>query len=172
MTFKEFEKFQEDILQEVIDMGQTKGKEYAYEGKDRFQNFNEDAADNDLPRLICAMIHFSKHLRAIKGFIRNRRTFSDEPIRGRLVDAINYLTLIAGMIWEDNLFSPNLPMQDDYPKFESDSLLPLQHIPSRIDSIVIKDCKFSGPYESNPGNVDTNMYPPEIMIQGNKFEGI
>lgn len=102
MTHKDFDNFQEKLLAEVTAMGQTKGKEYASE-TDRFDNFNQDAADNDIDRLKAANIFLNKHMRAIKSYIRKGQTYSNEPIRGRIVDAITYLTLIAGMIEESEL---------------------------------------------------------------------
>jgi hypothetical protein len=100
MTFEEFDKFQAELLAEVVEMKNTKGKEYAA-GGDRFANFNEDAKDNGIHRLAAASIFLNKHMRSIKSYVRNGQTFSTETIRGRIVDAIAYLTLIAGMIEEE-----------------------------------------------------------------------
>jgi len=102
MTFEEFDKFQRKLIDEVIVMRDTKGKEYAHEG-DRFGNFNRGAAKNGVSRLVVANILLSKHMDSIDSYIKTGgKVFSTEPIRGRIVDAITYLTLIAGMIAEDN----------------------------------------------------------------------
>lgn len=100
MTFNEFDNFQAALLKEVVQMKDTKGKEYASDN-DRFANFNEDAKDNGIDRLAAAGMHLNKQMRAIKAYIRTKHVFSDEPPRKRIVDAITYLTLIAGMIEED-----------------------------------------------------------------------
>jgi hypothetical protein len=101
MTFEEFEKFEQELIAEVVKMNDTKGREYA-RGEDRFGNFNRGAEKNAVSRLVVANIYLSKHLDAIDNYIRTGgRTFSTEGIRGRVVDAIKYLVLIEGMIEED-----------------------------------------------------------------------
>ena len=114
MNFQEFDKFQEKLLAEVVGMRNTKGKEYAIEN-DRFANFNEDAQINGVDRLICANIFLNKHLRSIRSYIRNKQTYSNESIRGRFVDAIVYLTLIAGMIEETESSLKDKPIDDKSP---------------------------------------------------------
>lgn len=101
MTFEEFENFQNRLLEEVRQMGSTKGKEYAFKHEDRFQNFNEDAEEMEIDRLLCAWIFTNKHIRSVRSYITHKRTFSTESIRGRIIDIIVYLTLIAGMIEEE-----------------------------------------------------------------------
>lgn len=102
MTFDEFEKFSNELLAEVKNMRDTKGREYA-NGEDRFGNFNRQAARLKLHRMKIWQVYFTKHLDSIESFIEHDRTFSHESIRGRFVDAITYLTLAAGMIYEDKL---------------------------------------------------------------------
>ena len=100
MTFKEFDDFQGKLLEEVVQMKDTKGKEYA-NSSERFANFNRAAQKKGVSRLIVASIFLDKHLDAIDSYIKhNGVIYSTEPIRGRIVDAITYLTLMAGMIEE------------------------------------------------------------------------
>ncbi len=105
MTFENFEQFQAALFDQVKHMQCTKGKEYT-DGIDRFQNFNEEAKDMDVSRLKVAEIFLNKHMRAIKSYIRDGKEYSDEGIMGRIVDAITYLTLIAGMIEETHQRDP------------------------------------------------------------------
>lgn len=100
MNFEQFEKLSDEIFAEVRLMRDTKGKEYA-NSEDRFANFNRLASRMDLPREVIWQVYFTKHMDAIESYIRNKRTYSTESIRGRIVDAITYLTLIAGMIEEN-----------------------------------------------------------------------
>ena len=102
MTHEEFKKFQYDLLQEVIKMGETKGKEYA-NGADRFGNFNRLSERLDLSNTKVGWVYLAKHLDAIESFIRTGETFSEESIRGRFVDSITYLTLILGMIVDNKV---------------------------------------------------------------------
>lgn len=100
MTFDQFDKFSTDLIQKVLLMRDTKGQEYA-RTSDRFDNFNRLAAELKIPREKVWQVYFTKHWDGIRSFIDNGREFSDEGIQGRIVDAITYLTLLAGMIEED-----------------------------------------------------------------------
>lgn len=100
MTFKDFNTYQEALLQKVLDMTHTKGREYAHDDEDRFANFKRAAAKKNLTPLQVASVHMDKHLDAIDSYIIEGKVFSGEGIEGRIVDAITYLTLIAGMIRE------------------------------------------------------------------------
>jgi len=102
MTFPEFDKFFDDFVSECRKMRDTKGKEYAI-GADRFANFNDEARDNNVDRLLVAQIFFNKHFRAIRKYIQTGQVHSNESIRGRFVDAVTYLILMAGMVEEQNI---------------------------------------------------------------------
>lgn len=116
MTFDEFNLFQQKLLEEVVCMRDTKGKEYA-NSKDRFANFNRLANQLDMTNLQVAWVYLAKHLDSIASYCRNGKTFSTESIRGRFVDAITYLTLMAGMDYENcnkitsaiKVINPELP---------------------------------------------------------------
>lgn len=99
MTHKQFDEFQLDLIKEVIAMKDTKGKEYA-NGEDRFGNFNRLALALDLKPYQVGYVYLAKHLDSIASYCKLGTTCSNETIRGRIVDAITYLTLIAGMIEE------------------------------------------------------------------------
>lgn len=101
MTHAEFKEFQNSLLHEVVDTAGTKGIEYANSATNRFANFNRLATSLDIPNIQVAWIYTAKHLDAIASYCRTGQVFS-EPIRGRIVDAIVYLTLIAGMIEGEN----------------------------------------------------------------------
>lgn len=99
MTFEQFDKFQEELLAQVVVMKNTKGKEYA-NSDSRFANFDRLSARLNLPNVQIGLVYLTKHMDAIESYISRGRTYSDETIQGRIVDAITYLTLIAGMIQE------------------------------------------------------------------------
>ena len=100
MTHEEFNKFQEGLHAEIVAMRDTKGKEYA-NGEDRFGNFNRTAANKSITRLQVAGVFLDKHLDAINSYVKNGKVFSTENIRGRFIDAILYLELMAGMAAEE-----------------------------------------------------------------------
>lgn len=99
MTFEQFNAFQESLLEEVKGMARTKGKEYA-NGVDRFGNFNRLAQRLGITREHVLYVYLAKHLDSIESRIVTGRTFSTETTRGRIIDAITYLTLLAGMLEE------------------------------------------------------------------------
>jgi len=105
MTHEEFDGFQNVLLCKVINMGTTKGKEYS-NSESRFANFDRAAAELGLTNIQVAWVYVKKHLDGIASFCRTGKELS-EPIEGRIVDAIVYLTLIAGMIEEDKSASDN-----------------------------------------------------------------
>lgn len=102
MTFEEFDKFTEALIADIRKMRDTKGKEYAREKNDRFGNFNRLAARLGIDREKVAMIYLTKHLDAIESFIDHHREFSTEKIRGRCIDAMTYISLLAGMFEENS----------------------------------------------------------------------
>lgn len=99
MTFKDFDEFQAALLAEVVQMKDTKGKEYA-NSESRFANFDRLSDRLNLPNIQIGLVYLTKHMDAIESYIAKGRTYSTETIQGRIVDAITYLTLIAGMIEE------------------------------------------------------------------------
>lgn len=109
MTFEQFDKWQEELWKECIEMRDTKGKEYSHT-VDRFDNFMRLARELDMDPVKVGWVYAKKHLDSIASFIKTGKEHSTEPIRGRIVDAIVYLTLIGGMIqekqWKDSEASP------------------------------------------------------------------
>lgn len=101
MTFKDFDTFQADLINEVIAMKDTKGKEYSH-SIDRFANFKRLSEELEIPDYTVGWIYCKKHLDSIASYIKEGKSFSSETIMGRFIDAITYLTLIAGMIEEHN----------------------------------------------------------------------
>ncbi len=119
MTFAEFDELQDTILVLVKRMRDTKGKEYA-NSEDRFANFNRLAAQLGLTNIQVGWVYTAKHLDSIAQYCRTQKTYSDEPIMGRIVDAIVYLTLIGGMIEEQNKCqNANAATQNPVPQLAS-----------------------------------------------------
>lgn len=100
MTFAKFDEFTEEMLGRIRNMRDTKGKEYAGT-EDRFGNFNRLAADCGISREKVWQVYYTKHWDSIKSYIQNGTEFSTETIDGRIVDAMTYLLLLAGMIKEN-----------------------------------------------------------------------
>lgn len=100
MTFPEFDNLFDSLMADCQKMRDTKGKEYALTA-DRLANFKEIGQSFGIsPSIVCA-IYLEKHLRSIRSFINHRRAFSDEGIRGRIVDAMTYFALLYALIKEE-----------------------------------------------------------------------
>jgi len=77
-----------------------KGKGTAYSGQeDKLANFKRCAKLANVKVETAWMIYFIKHIDAIASYIRGEYC-DNEPIEGRIVDAINYLFLLYGIIKE------------------------------------------------------------------------
>lgn len=122
MTFLEFDKYQEDLIKEVIKMRDTKGKEYA-NSESRFANFDRLSVRLNIKNTQVGLVYLTKHMDAIESYIARGRTYSTETIQGRIVDAITYLTLIGGMILEEttnkeskcaHIVVRNFPLNDGF----------------------------------------------------------
>ena len=100
MTQEEFSKLQANLLKQVVNMSTTKGREYANNDSDRLANFKRAAWKTGITPMVVLSVYLDKHLGAIDSYIRHQRSFSTEGIEGRLVDAITYLTLLWGLITE------------------------------------------------------------------------
>lgn len=87
-------------------MRDSKGKEYA-NSADRFANFNRISAQVGITNAQVGMVYLTKHLDSIQSYLKTGRIHSTERIRGRFVDAVTYLVLMAGMC-EEVLSTPTL----------------------------------------------------------------
>lgn len=112
MTFEQFNLFQDNLLGEVGKMADTKGKEYANSETDRFDNFNRLSQRLGIDRKLALWVFTVKHLDSIESFLKKGRTFSEEKIQGRIVDVITYLTLLAGIIHEEDQMKPKCLEED------------------------------------------------------------
>lgn len=108
MTPNDFNKYQLELIDKVLKITESKGKEYANSAVDRFANFNRLAAQLDMSNIKVCMVYLTKHFDAISNYVKTEEILS-EPIEGRIVDAITYLILLAGMIKENSYSSEHNP---------------------------------------------------------------
>jgi len=117
MTHQNFDEYQIKLLTQVNRMKDTKGKEYS-NSESRFGNFNRIAAELGLTNIQVAWVYTKKHLDGIASYCRTEKILS-EPIEGRIVDAIVYLTLIAGMIEEERILKSQCEIDKSWNKDEN-----------------------------------------------------
>jgi len=100
MTFEDFEKLLDKMVEEERGVRTSKGKEYAGTG-DRLGNFKRLSDELGIsPEAVC-FIYFKKHVDSIASYIRNNgKVFSNEAVEGRILDARVYLSLLRAIIEE------------------------------------------------------------------------
>ena len=101
MTFEEYKKYWDGLIAEAWGIQITKGVDYAGR-EDKLANFKKRAAASGISPLQVLSIYMGKHLDSIESFIREGKLES-EPIRGRIIDAINYLSFIEPLASETTL---------------------------------------------------------------------
>jgi hypothetical protein len=84
------------VIEELEDLLHNKGKEYS-STEDCLANFKHGTDIGVTPEQKL-WIFLDKHLSSIKTYIREGQVFSNEPIEGRINDAINYLFLLRCLI--------------------------------------------------------------------------
>jgi hypothetical protein len=86
------------MVKELEDLLTNKGKEYAgdFDALGNFKN-GHDIGVTPNQKL---WIFLDKHLSSIRSYIKHGQVFSNEPIEGRISDAINYLFLLRCLIAE------------------------------------------------------------------------
>lgn len=83
------------LLAECREIRELKGADYSGD-RDPLANFTSGAATFGVPPRVVLGIYLSKHLAAVNAYVKDGHVQS-EPIRGRIVDAINYLLLLNYM---------------------------------------------------------------------------
>lgn len=109
---------------EVRDLAHVKGGEYSGR-EDRLANFRRNGAALGLPMETVWAVYAAKHWDAIMQFIADLQAGEDrptaEPIEGRVLDLITYLTLFLAMLEErggkikDNHLIPSHDLDDEIP---------------------------------------------------------
>lgn len=109
MNKSEFVLLLKETHERMCELTVTKGEEYAGEGqqRDQLQNFIDAGIDAGIRSDQAWLVHFNKHVNAIKAYIRTGAVKS-EPIEGRIDDAILYLILFKALV-RDRLLAGQAP---------------------------------------------------------------
>lgn len=99
MNKKEFKALLGDTYEVLFNLTDTKGEEYAGGNNqtNQLQNFIDAGIDAGIRTEQAWLVHFNKHVAAIKAYVRTGAVKS-EPIEGRIDDAILYLILLKAMV--------------------------------------------------------------------------
>ena len=138
MRQPDFEEFALDLQKDAFKVLTGKGKDYARDNS-AFHNFETTAEFLGLRREEVLAAHLYKHFAAIFAYIREGKV-ETEPIRGRIIDAQNYLTFLAAMTEEKSdpvdpkWYLPKGIRLDSYPE------------PGDLTELVVQGCDDSGCY--------------------------
>ena len=101
MTIKEFFEFiEKEMIPEGFAIMNSKGMAYSGQ-EDKLGNFKRCAKLADVSVEKSWFIYFVKHFDALSAYIRGEYKDS-EKIKGRILDMINYLWLLAAILKEQN----------------------------------------------------------------------
>ena len=101
MTVDDFIKWAEVMQEEENKLMLAKGEEYTVSDSDKFKNFKSIGERMGLPPEMIALVYLLKHMDSIRNYVLHGKESSNEPIRGRIQDARNYLLLLGGIIEEN-----------------------------------------------------------------------
>ena len=91
----------DDLIAECITTLRVKGADYTIGSTDKLANFNRGADFFGARPAQVLGIYLWKHVTAIFNFIKSDGQAESEPIRGRIVDVINYMLLFWLMVSEE-----------------------------------------------------------------------
>jgi hypothetical protein len=98
MTKEDFAHLLKLTYLDLQKLTESKGEEYS-RSDDQLANFKRGAEENDIPQEKVLMVYLSKHMDAIRSWVKNGVELS-EPIEGRILDAILFLILLRAMVYE------------------------------------------------------------------------
>ena len=101
MNREEFNKQRDSLLEEAFQISKNKGKDYSRDNEDVLYNFKSVGERLGMNPLDVLMIYMLKHQDAIETFVKSKGQSESEPIRQRIIDNINYLTLLYGLIIDE-----------------------------------------------------------------------
>ena len=90
----------EEIWNKVQNTRNAGQEEYAHDEENVFGNFERIANLQELNRDQVLMTYFLKHVDGIMAYVKGHKS-QREDVRGRILDAIVYLTLFWGMVDDD-----------------------------------------------------------------------
>jgi hypothetical protein len=104
MQVDTFIELTDKILHEARQIQLEKGREYTVSDNDKFKNFKSIADRMKTTPKTVAMIYLLKHMDSIRNYVLTGTESSSETIDGRIIDAINYLLLLYGIIYEEKQY--------------------------------------------------------------------
>ena len=97
MTTQELKEFRDDLFSEAMSVSDAKSIEYTISSDDRLYNFKHVADRLGITPPQALMVYVLKHVDAICNDAKTGKQFSDETLRSRVIDLINYSVLLLAL---------------------------------------------------------------------------
>lgn len=101
MNSEQFKNYRDDIAKIREDLLTRKGRDYRADSDDVLANFKNMSQRLNISKYQALAVYMGKHFDAIYKFCKNPDEIQSEDILGRILDAMNYLDLLAAMNQED-----------------------------------------------------------------------
>ena len=110
MEYQKLKELQEGVFARCLELTEKKGNDYSKGNKDVLKIFKESADEFGVSIFVGIGYLMKKHINAVYHYIKTGGQSESEPIRERIVDAINYLTFILAAIEEQDANLPPVKM--------------------------------------------------------------
>lgn len=110
MEYQKLKELQESVFARCLELTEKKGNDYSKGNKDVLKIFKESADEFGVSIFVGIGYLMKKHINAVYHYIKTGGQSESEPIRERIVDAINYLTFILAAIEEQDATKPPVKM--------------------------------------------------------------
>ena len=97
MNYKEFNEYRDKFLEEALDISDSKSIEYTISNEDKHYNFKHVAERLGITPQQAMMVYVLKHVDAICNDAKTGKQVSDETVRSRCQDIMNYAILYASL---------------------------------------------------------------------------
>jgi hypothetical protein len=112
MDIDKFEKVRKELIEDAFEISDEKGEDYRVGDRDALKNFKTVAERTGLRPTQVLGIYMMKHQDAISNYIKSGGQSESEPIKERIIDNINYLCLLWGLIKEKEGSVSNINIDD------------------------------------------------------------
>mgnify|MGYP003127852353 FL=1 len=97
MNYKEFTDYRDKFVDEALDISDSKSIEYTISNEDKHYNFKHVADRLGITPQQAMMVYVLKHVDAICNDAKTGKQVSDETVRSRCQDIMNYAILYASL---------------------------------------------------------------------------
>ena len=104
MTHDQRNQLIEKEFAKIMEISRTKGIEYANSSVDANNNFKKLGEELGMDPKQILWVYAQKHNQAISNFLKTGESKSNEPITGRIHDAILYHLILLTLLHEENPF--------------------------------------------------------------------